>query len=110
MTLGSLSFGNPTRITARIRLGRGEVVDIEREVALGGSAAFRGCLDPQRLSRRTVRQYPAAVAQCQPRLRAILWWGRWRQRLGRRTFRPAFGVADAPVSQSFAVTGSVDQL
>ena len=34
--LGGLSFGHPSRITAQVRLGRGEVVDIEREVELGG--------------------------------------------------------------------------
>src|SRR5262249_35593404 len=36
--------GNPTRITARIQLGRGEVVDIEREVALGGPLHSKGVL------------------------------------------------------------------
>jgi predicted ATP-dependent protease len=30
-TLGNFTFGRPVRITAGIRLGRGEVVDIERE-------------------------------------------------------------------------------
>src|SRR5262249_42118773 len=44
MTLGGLAFGNPSRITARVRLGRGEVVDIEREVELGGPVHFKGGL------------------------------------------------------------------
>ena len=30
------AFGNPNRITARVRLGSGSVIDIEREVRLGG--------------------------------------------------------------------------
>jgi lon-related putative ATP-dependent protease len=34
--LGDYSFGHPTRITATARLGRGGVMDIEREVKLGG--------------------------------------------------------------------------
>jgi predicted ATP-dependent protease len=34
--LGGFSFGHPNRITARVRLGGGKVIDIEREVELGG--------------------------------------------------------------------------
>src|SRR5262252_2608251 len=41
---GGASFGVPSRITARVRLGRGEVVDIEREVALGGPLHSKGVL------------------------------------------------------------------
>jgi lon-related putative ATP-dependent protease len=43
-TLGETSFGRPTRITASVRLGDGEVVDIEREVALGGPIHSKGVL------------------------------------------------------------------
>jgi predicted ATP-dependent protease len=44
MQLGELQFGFPTRITARVRLGRGDVVDIEREVELGGPIHSKGVL------------------------------------------------------------------
>ncbi|HEX7157254.1 MAG TPA: ATP-binding protein [Burkholderiaceae bacterium] len=42
--LGGSSFGRPTRITARVRPGTGKVVDIEREVALGGPIHSKGVL------------------------------------------------------------------
>ena len=42
--LGETMFGQPSRITARVRLGRGEVVDIEREVDLGGPIHSKGVL------------------------------------------------------------------
>jgi len=42
--VGSQSFGHPSRITARVRMGRGEVVDIEREVELGGPIHSKGVL------------------------------------------------------------------
>jgi len=42
--LGENHFGHPTRITARARMGRGEVVDIEREVELGGPIHSKGVL------------------------------------------------------------------
>jgi predicted ATP-dependent protease len=41
---GAVPFGHPARITARVRLGRGEVVDIEREVELGGPIHSKGVL------------------------------------------------------------------
>ena len=41
--LGEHVFGTPTRISARVRLVRGEVVDIEREVELGGPIHSKAC-------------------------------------------------------------------
>jgi len=42
--LGQFAFGTPSRITARVRLGKGEVVDIERQVELGGPIHSKGVL------------------------------------------------------------------
>lgn len=42
--LGGFDFGHPSRITARVRMGKGEVVDIEREVELGGPLHSKGVL------------------------------------------------------------------
>ena len=42
--LADFAFGHPSRITARIRLGRGEVIDIEREVELSGPIHSKGVL------------------------------------------------------------------
>jgi len=44
ISLGEVAFGRPSRITARVRLGEGEVVDIEREVHLGGPIHSKGVL------------------------------------------------------------------
>ncbi|MCA9619197.1 MAG: AAA family ATPase [Myxococcales bacterium] len=42
--LGDFTFGAPARITATVRVGRGEVVDIEREATLGGAIHSKGVL------------------------------------------------------------------
>jgi lon-related putative ATP-dependent protease len=42
--LGDISFGQPSRITASIALGREGVVDIEREAKLGGPIHTKGVL------------------------------------------------------------------
>ena len=42
--LGEDSFAHPVRITATVRVGEGEVIDIEREVKLGGPIHSKGVL------------------------------------------------------------------
>ncbi|MDP2171458.1 MAG: ATP-binding protein [Rhodocyclaceae bacterium] len=42
--LGESSFAHPVRITATVRMGEGEVIDIEREVELGGPIHSKGVL------------------------------------------------------------------
>src|SRR5499427_5787637 len=109
MTLGGLAFGNPSRITARIRLGRGEVVDIEREVALGGPLHSKGVLILSGfLGGRFGKTRPLS-------LNASLVF---EQSYGgidgdsasaAELFALMSALAEAPIKQSFAVTGSVDQ-
>ena len=42
--LGDFSFGFPSRITASVRRGKGDVIDIEREVELSGPLHSKGVL------------------------------------------------------------------
>jgi predicted ATP-dependent protease len=42
--LGDAAFGRPSRITARVGIGSGDVLDIEREVELGGPLHSKGVL------------------------------------------------------------------
>jgi predicted ATP-dependent protease len=42
--LGEFAFGMPSRITARVRLGHGDVIDIEREAQLGGPLHSKGVM------------------------------------------------------------------
>lgn len=44
ISLGDYSFGRPSRITARTRMGAGKLVDIEREVELGGPLHSKGVM------------------------------------------------------------------
>ena len=42
LSLGDLSFGKPSRISARVSLGRGQVVNVERETKLSGRIHDKG--------------------------------------------------------------------
>jgi lon-related putative ATP-dependent protease len=44
LQIGESSFGQPTRISARARMGTGKVIDIERETKMGGPIHSKGVL------------------------------------------------------------------
>lgn len=107
--LGGLAFGTPTRITARVRLGRGEVVDIEREVELGGPLHSKGVLilsgflggrfgDKRPLSLHASLVFEQSYGGVEGDSASAA-----------ELFALLSALAEAPIKQSFAVTGSVDQ-
>jgi len=109
ISLGALAFGNPTRITAQVRMGRGEVVDIEREVQLGGPLHSKGVLI---LSGFLGGRFGAARPLS---LHASLVF---EQSYGgvdgdsasaAELFALLSALSEVPIKQCFAVTGSVDQ-
>ena len=81
MALAGHAFGRPTRITARVRPGTGRIVDIEREVELGGPLHSKGVLILGGFLAGRYALGRADVAVCQPGVRAVLRRGRRRQRL-----------------------------
>jgi predicted ATP-dependent protease len=108
--LGGFTFGRPSRLTARVRLGSGKVVDIEREVALGGPIHSKGVLILGGfLSARYLPEQPLSLS-------ASL------------VFEQSYGgvegdsasaaellallsaLSEVPLRQSLAITGSVNQL
>ncbi|MDH7594454.1 MAG: ATP-binding protein, partial [Methanomicrobiales archaeon] len=42
--LGDIAFGRPSRVTASVGIGRGGIIDIEREAAMGGPTHTKGVL------------------------------------------------------------------
>jgi len=109
MQLGGLAFGRPQRITASVTLGSGEVIDIEREVKLGGPLHSKGVLILSGFLRaHYVTDRPLSLS-------ASL------------VFEQSYGgvdgdsasaaelcallsaLAELPLKQSLAITGSVDQ-
>ncbi len=107
--LGPSAFGHPSRITARVRLGRGEVTDIEREVQLGGPLHSKGVLILAGfLGARYAGDNPLALA-------ATLVF---EQSYGgvdgdsassAELYALLSAIAEVPLRQDLAVTGSVDQ-
>jgi predicted ATP-dependent protease len=60
--LGEFRYGHPVRITATTRVGTGDVVDIEREVELGGAIHSKGMMIlSSALSARYVPDLPLSL-------------------------------------------------
>jgi len=109
LELGTFAFGQPSRITARVRLGKGEVVDIEREVELSGPIHSKGVLilsgflgaryaidRPLSLSASLVFEQSYGMVDGDSASSAEL-------------YALLSALSGAPVRQSLAVTGSVNQ-
>lgn len=109
INLGDYAFGRPSRITASIGLGRGGVVDIEREAKLGGPIHTKGVLilggylaqkyaqdKPLSLSARLVfeQSYEAVEGDSAS---------------GAELYALLSALAGLPIKQGIAVTGSVNQ-
>ncbi len=108
-SLGDFAFGRPSRITARVHMGQGRVTDIEREVKLGGPLHSKGVMILWGyLAGQFAHEMPLSLA-------ATL------------VFEQSYGgvdgdsaslaelcallsaLADVPIQQGLAVTGSVNQ-
>jgi lon-related putative ATP-dependent protease len=109
LTMGNFAFGQPSRLTARVRLGQGNVVDIEREVELGGPIHSKGVLIlSSYLGAHYVPDRPLSLSA------SIV----FEQSYGgvdgdsasaAELFALHSAIANVPIKQSLAVTGSVNQ-
>ncbi|MCC6622748.1 MAG: AAA family ATPase [Deltaproteobacteria bacterium] len=107
--VGEASFGWPSRITARARMGDGRVVDIEKEVALGGPIHSKGVLI---LSGFLAGRY-APTSTLSLRASIVL-----EQSYGQiegdsaslaELYALLSAISGLPIAQRFAITGSVNQ-
>ncbi len=109
LQLGGFAFGRPTRITARVRVGAGKVIDIEREVELGGAIHSKGVLilsgylasryavdTPLSLSATLVFEQSYGGVEGDSASSAEL-------------YALLSALAEVPLRQDLAVTGSVNQ-
>lgn len=112
LSMGSVSFGRPSRITARVRMGMGvaRVLDIEREVALGGPIHSKGVLILSGyLSATFLPEIPFSMSA------SLV----FEQSYGgvdgdsassAELYALISALAEIPITQALAVTGSVNQL
>ena len=109
MQLGDLAFGRPQRITASVKLGSGEVIDIEREVKLGGPLHSKGVLILSGfLGSHYLPEVPLSLSA------SLVFEQSYGGVDGDSASAAelcvlASALAKAPIRQSLAITGSIDQ-
>lgn len=109
LDLGNLSFGHPSKITALTRLGKGGVINIEREAKLSGPTHDKGMMILSAyLASTYAKDFPLSIT-------ATLVF---EQSYGRidgdsascaELFTLLSSLSEVPLDQSIAVTGSVNQ-
>lgn len=109
LSLGGHSFGRPTRITAQARPGTGRIVDIEREVELGGPLHSKGVLILSGfLSGRYAREAPISV-QASLVFEQTYGGVDGDSASAAELIALLSAIADLPLRQDLAITGSVNQ-
>jgi predicted ATP-dependent protease len=109
LQLGNAVFGKPSRISAQVRAGKGEVIDVEREVDLGGPLHSKGVLILSGfLGARYAVNRPLSLSASLA----------FEQSYGgvdgdsassAELYSLLSAIAEVPVRQDLAVTGSVNQ-
>ncbi len=109
LQLGNFSFGRPSRITARVRMGTGRITDIEREAKLSGPLHTKGMMILWGfLAGRYAQDVPLALAA------SLV----FEQSYGgvdgdsassTELYALLSALSEVPIKQGFAVTGSVNQ-
>ncbi len=107
--LGDFSFGKPSRVTARVSLGRGNLISIEREIALSGPIHSKGFLILSNyLTGAYAQDFPLAVSA------SITFEQAYEEIEGdsassTELYALLSALAGLPIKQGIAVTGSVNQ-
>ncbi|MCP5096449.1 MAG: AAA family ATPase [Chloroflexi bacterium] len=107
--LGNQAFGQPNRITARVRLGKGEVIDIERQVKMGGAIHSKGVMILSGfLGARYAAERPFSMNA------SLVFEQSYGSIDGdsassAELYALMSALANVPIEQAFAVTGSVNQ-
>ena len=108
-TFSRNSFGKPARITAQVRMGRGEFLSIEREIELSGPIHNKGVLILQALlANRFAKESPLSLSA------SIVFEQSYGGVEGDSASSTEYycllsALANVPIKQSIAVTGSINQ-
>ena len=105
----SMSFGKPSRITAQVRLGKGEFINIEREVQMSGPIHNKGVLILSSLiANRFAKESPLSLSA------SIVFEQSYGGVDGDSASSTEYycllsAISNIPIKQNIAVTGSINQ-
>ncbi|MBX3709982.1 MAG: AAA family ATPase [Gammaproteobacteria bacterium] len=107
--VGSFSYGHPTRVTARVRLGEGKIIDIQREIKLAGPLHSKATfIILSYLSSYFSKNQPFSLSASLAFEQVYCWTDGDSASVGELCALLS-ALAEIPINQFLAVTGSVDQ-
>ena len=109
ISLGDFDFGQPSRITVSVGLGREGVIDIERQAKLGGQTHTKGVLIISGyLEDKYARDKPLSVS-CRLVFEQSYGGVDGDSASSTELYAILSALSNLPIKQNFAVTGSVNQ-
>lgn len=109
IALGGHRFGIPTRITARTRLGKGEIIDIERSVELSGPIHSKGVMILSAYLSATYAKESLFNLTASLVFEQSYAMVEGDSASSTELYAILSSLAELPISQNIAVTGSVNQ-
>lgn len=107
--VGNFSYGHPTRVTARVRLGKGKFIDIQREIKMSGPMHSKaGIIISNFLASRFNQSHPFSLSASLSFEQIYCWTEGDSASVGELCALLS-ALAEIPIQQSLAITGSIDQ-
>ena len=109
ISIGGHHFGIPSRISAKTRIGKGEIIDIERKVELGGAIHSKGVMIlTSYLGSRYAKNLPLSLSA------SLVFEQSYGMVEGdsassTELYALLSSISELPIKQNIAVTGSVNQ-
>lgn len=107
--VGNFSYGHPTRVTARVRIGKGKLIDVQREIKLAGPLHSKAGLTitsflASHFARDILYSLTASIS-----FEQIYCWTDGDSASVGELCALLSALAEIPLKQTIAVTGSIDQ-
>jgi len=107
--VGDFSYGHPTRVTARVRLGHGKFIDIQREIKMAGPMHSKaGLIISHYLASKFTPDQPASLLASISFEQIYCWTDGDSASVGELCALLS-SLANVPLYQHLAITGSIDQ-
>lgn len=107
--VGNFSYGHPTRVTARVGVGKGKLIDIQREIKLAGPMHSKaGLIISSFLASRFNEDHLYSLSASISFEQIYCWTDGDSASIGELCALLS-ALADVPINQALAITGSSDQ-
>lgn len=107
--VGDFSYGHPTRVTARVRQGKGKIIDIQREIKMAGPLHSKASLTISNFfASRFTGNKPFSLTASISFEQIYVWTDGDSASVGELCALLS-ALAEIPLYQHLAITGSIDQ-